>query len=86
MTRSEVRVPDRPLMYATYVIKNLQNKKYTGSTSNIKNRLEIHNDTFPEKAKFHNTTYKKGLWKIIFSKDFRTRLEALKFEKFFLGD
>ena len=42
----------------------------------------MHNDTSPQKAKFHKTTYKKGPWRLVFKKDFLSRSEALKFEKF----
>ena len=42
----------------------------------------MHNDTSLEKAKFHRTTYNKGPWKLIFSKEFLFREEALKFERF----
>ena len=69
-------------MFYTYVIENEKQKKYTGSTQDILDRLKMHNDTSPEKARFHRTTYKKGPWAIIFTKEFKTRSEALKFEKF----
>lgn len=82
MTRSEVRVLPYPRMYTTYIIENIKRKKYTGSTDNISDRLAMHNDDSIEKAKFHRTTYKNGPWKIIFSKEFETRKEALDFEKF----
>jgi predicted GIY-YIG superfamily endonuclease len=42
----------------------------------------MHNDTSKEKAKFHRTTYNKGPWRVIFYKNFKTRKEALKFERF----
>ncbi|MFA5777652.1 MAG: GIY-YIG nuclease family protein [Parcubacteria group bacterium] len=69
-------------MYTTYVIKNNKNKKYTGSTENLEDRLRMHNDINPEKAKFHRTTYNNGPWKILFQKDFNSRKEALEFERF----
>jgi len=69
-------------MFQVYVIENLKNKKYTGNTSDISERLIMHNDISPEKAKFHKTTYKKGPWKLIFSKKFTSRKEALTFEKY----
>jgi putative endonuclease len=69
-------------MFFAYVIENPKNKTYTGSTDNLSERLEMHNDVDPEKAKFHRTTYKKGHWRLIFKKEFQTRQEALKFEKF----
>jgi putative endonuclease len=69
-------------MFQVYVIENLKGKKYTGSTDDISERLEMHNDLSLEKFKFHKTTYKKGPWKLIFSKDFASRGEALTFEKY----
>jgi putative endonuclease len=69
-------------MYTVYVLQNPKNKKYTGSTSNLEDRLKMHNDISLEKAKFHRTTYKKGPWKIFFSREFITREDALEFERF----
>jgi putative endonuclease len=69
-------------MYYAYVLENLKNRKYTGSTDNIEDRVDMHNDVSPEKAKFHKTTYKKGPWRLVFKREFKTRLEALRFEKF----
>jgi len=42
----------------------------------------MHNDTSPAKAKFHRTTYRKGPWKILFTKNFDSRKKATNFEKF----
>lgn len=69
-------------MFFTYVLENSNAKRYIGSTNNLEKRLFFHNDISPERAKFHKTTYKKGPWKVIFEKEFNTRLEALKFERF----
>ncbi len=69
-------------MFFVYIIENAIGKRYTGSTSNLMDRLTMHNDTTKEKAKFHRTTYKKGPWKIIFQKQCETRKEALDFEKY----
>ena len=69
-------------MYYTYLLKNAQGGHYTGSTADLEERLKMHNDLSPEKARFHRTTYKKGPWKIIFTKEFQKREEALKFERF----
>ena len=82
MTRSQVRFLARPRMFTVYVIENIQGKKYTGSTSNLEERLVMHNDSSPEKARFHRTTYNKGQWSLVFSKNFDTREDALHFEKF----
>jgi putative endonuclease len=69
-------------MYTVYVIENLENKKYVGSTGNLQERLAMHNDRCPQKAKFHKTTYKKGPWNVVFSEEFGTRKKALEFERF----
>ena len=69
-------------MYTTYIIENTKNKKYTGSTENIEERLSMHNNTNLQQARFHKTTYKKGPWRLVFKKEFKTRKEALVFEKY----
>ena len=69
-------------MFFVYIIENTKGKRYTGSTSDLMDRLAMHNDTTKEKARFHRTTYNKGPWKIVFQKEFETRKEALDFEKF----
>ena len=69
-------------MFFAYVLENNKKRRYTGSTGNLEERLFFHNDISPEKAKFHKTTYKKGPWKVIFKKGFKTRIEALTFERF----
>jgi len=69
-------------MYFTYVLENKKGRTYTGSTRNLDERVSFHNDISSQREKFHRTTYKKGPWEIVFNKKFRTREEALKFEKF----
>jgi len=69
-------------MYTTYILENKDGKKYTGSTSNLEERLSFHNDTTTEKARFHRTTFNRGPWIVIFSKAFETRKESLDFEKY----
>jgi putative endonuclease len=69
-------------MYTAYVIENQKKIRYTGSTNNTEERLLMHNDESSEKARFHKTTYKKGPWNLVFHKDFKTRREALEFERF----
>ena len=69
-------------MYCTYVLENPGKKHYTGSTEDINERLAMHNDIVPEKAKFHRTTYRKGPWRVIFLKEFDNRESALGFERF----
>ncbi|EKE11911.1 MAG: Excinuclease ABC C subunit protein [uncultured bacterium] len=69
-------------MFFVYIIENINGKKYTGYTSNLYDRLAMHNDVSKEKSRFHRTTYNKGPWKIIFQREFETREEALRFEIF----
>jgi len=69
-------------MFWVYQIQNKEGKKYIGSTENLEDRLKMHNDISPEKAKFHRTTYRKGPWSLIFYKQFQTRQEILEFERF----
>ncbi len=69
-------------MYIVYVLENSEGKRYTGSTRDLDGRLKMHNNETPEKARFHRTTYRKGPWKIIFTKEFDSRKEALNFERF----
>jgi len=69
-------------MFTVYVLQNPKNKRYIGQSADFDDRLKMHNDTSKEKARFHRTTYKKGPWKTIFKKNFKTREEALRFEKF----
>jgi len=38
-------------MFQVYVIENHKGKKYTGSTVDISERLKMHNNLSPEKAK-----------------------------------
>ena len=71
-------------MYYVYVIKNLKGRKYTGSTEDLEMRVNMHNNVDPEKARFHRTTYKKGPWNLIFTKEFKTRKDALKIDKLHL--
>ncbi len=63
-------------LFSVYVIKSNEGFRYTGMTEDLKNRLQEHNN----KSKSFWT--KRGNnWQIIFRKDFPTKTEALKFEK-----
>ena len=62
-------------MYSTYVIKSLTNDKYyIGQTNNLEDRIKRHN------ANRNKYTKGKGPWKLIYSKGFSTRSEAVKLE------
>lgn len=69
-------------MFTVYKLINPKGKYYIGQSNDFDDRLRMHNDISPEKAKFHRTTYKKGPWKLVFKKDFKNRKESLEFEKF----
>ncbi|NOX18437.1 MAG: GIY-YIG nuclease family protein [Chlorobi bacterium] len=62
--------------YFTYVIKSAEGLHYTGMTEDLELRLKQHND------KSLSFWTKRGSdWKIIFSKCFNTKRDALAFEK-----
>jgi putative endonuclease len=64
-------------MYITYIIFSQKlNKFYTGQTIDLKRRIEEHNRG---KTPFMAS----GMpWQIIFTKEFNSRRESLKLEKF----
>jgi putative endonuclease len=62
-------------MYYTYILKSEKtNKLYIGHTENLERRLFEHNSNQSKSTK------NKGPWKLIFSKEFSTRSDAMKFE------
>ena len=69
-------------MFIVYILANPKGKRYIGSSHNLRERLKVHNDISREKARFHRTTYRKGPWEVIFSREFETREKALKFERY----
>ena len=63
------------MAYHTYILFSLSlQKHYIGSTGNLTNRLMDHNSG---RSKY---TAKGKPWKLVFSKEFRTRTEALQLE------
>ena len=65
------------MRYFVYLIINIKNKKlisYVGYTSDIKNRIKLHNSS--KGAKF--TRGRK--WKLIYKKCYKTKSSALKNE------
>jgi len=64
-------------MYITYILYSSKiDRYYTGHTENLDRRLEEHNRG---KTPF----MAKGIpWKIVYSKEFETRKEAMKYERF----
>ena len=69
-------------MFYVYVIENRQAKRYAGSTSDLSERIKMHNNDSLETRRFHYSTYRKGPWHIIFSQSFDQRREALDIERF----
>ena len=64
------------MKFTVYILFSVQfNKHYTGFTSNIQARLQSHNELG------NDWTAKYRPWKIIFTKDFETKTEALAYEK-----
>ncbi len=68
--------------FSVYVLQNLEGKRYIGSSSNVENRLATHNSSDPGLARFHRTTFARGPWRVVFRKNYQTRSEALRYEKF----
>ncbi len=63
-------------MFYTYILENLKGKLYIGQTDNIEERVPRHNRGG---SKY---TANKGPWKLIFSREFETRSEAIAYEKY----
>ena len=62
-------------MYHTYILKSEKSKRlYIGHSENIERRLLEHNTNQSK------STRNKGPWEIIFTKEFESRSEAVKFE------
>jgi len=61
-------------------LKGFKNKTYVGYTVNLKNRLSKHNSSKGAKA---TRGYK---WKVIFSKKFKFKTNALSYEYFLKKD
>ncbi|MCE1164283.1 MAG: GIY-YIG nuclease family protein [Bacteroidetes bacterium] len=63
-------------MYSTYIlISESTGKLYIGQTNNLNARISRHN------SNKNFTTKNKGPWKLLYSKEFNTRSEAMVFEK-----
>lgn len=66
-------------MYYTYVLKSLKNGRlYTGSTEDLKQRVEEHNKGVGGKFTRDNRPYK-----LIFYEAFLAKVDAVKQEKFY---
>jgi len=63
-------------MYSTYIlISESTGKLYIGQTNNLNARISRHN------SNRNFTTKNKGPWRLLFSKEFNTRSEAMLYEK-----
>ena len=68
-------------MFSVYVIKSqISDKIYIGQTENLEKRLRQHNDK--EFGKRSYTKLNKGPWTITYKEIYKTRIEALKREKY----
>ncbi len=64
------------MVFTVYILYSEKYKKhYTGYTSNLELRLKSHNDFG------HDWTSKFRPWKLIFSKQFNDKREAILFER-----
>ncbi len=63
--------------YFVYVIKSNEGYHYTGYTSDLQKRLKEHND-----KNLSFWTKRGSNWKLIFTKEFETASEAMKYEHF----
>ncbi len=63
-------------MYILYILKSeAKERHYTGITKDIKERLQRHNQGRNKSTRAHKP------WKIIYTEQYKTKLEALKREK-----
>ena len=64
-------------MYYTYINKSEKSGQYyIGSTGNVYERLKQHNQGKSKSTRFGRP------WKLIFNKEFNTRSEAIKYERY----
>ncbi|MBI4973449.1 GIY-YIG nuclease family protein [Candidatus Roizmanbacteria bacterium] len=63
------------MKYTVYVLKDESKYTYTGCTSNLEERIWEHNN------KVTRSTRKGKNWKIVYTKDFIIKNEALKYER-----
>ena len=63
-------------MYYTYILQSEPSGKlYIGQTNHLESRVNLHN------SNKNFSTKNKGPWKLLYSKEFETRSEAMNFEK-----
>ena len=61
-------------VYLLISIKKLKSKSYVGYTNNLKNRIKLHNSGKGAKST------KGRSWEIVYSKRFKSKVEAMKEE------
>ena len=65
-------------MYWVYILQNKADKFYIGSTADVTQRLESHNDLGPMHGKF---TRKNGPWELVWREEHPTRVSAVARER-----
>jgi len=69
------------MKYFVYVIKNKNtNKIYIGQTSNLKTRIDRHNQLLPNKSTSY-TSKNSGVWELIYFETYNSRSEVVVREK-----
>jgi putative endonuclease len=63
-------------MFFVYVLRNEKGRLHTGFTSDLVHRLGQHNDGVTKSTK------NRGLWRLIYQEEYKTRAEAMRREKF----
>jgi predicted GIY-YIG superfamily endonuclease len=63
-------------MFFTYVLENPEGTHYIGHTNDLGRRLREHNE-----GESDYTAKTRGLWKLVYKKEFQSRGEAMKHEK-----
>lgn len=64
-------------MYWVYILESLRTRRYyIGQTNNLRRRLFDHN-----RGKDHSSKC-GGIWILIYKRDFSSRAEAVKYEKY----
>ncbi len=64
-------------MYIVYIIQSDKtNRFYVGYTSNLETRIIYHN------SGSNRSTRNKGIWKLVYREEFKSKTEAIKRENF----
>lgn len=69
-------------MFYTYVVQNSVTKKiYIGQTDNTVKRVDQHNDTSFKKNSYTKLNKGQGTWELVYTEEYKTRVEAKIREK-----